>query len=62
MIEAERTRLTFEHEGREYSIELPFGGLTVHQFIEELVEPLLLAAGFQPESVNEALWGMDADV
>jgi len=37
------------------TITLPYGGLTATDFVENLVRPLMLAIGYHPDSVDEAL-------
>lgn len=48
-------RLTFEQYGRTYQITLPFSDISAGDFIDELVKPVMLAAGFHPDAVRELL-------
>ena len=45
----------------EVSIEIDNSALTGQEFVDELVMPLMLALGYQPETVNEVL-GVDKDI
>ena len=50
-------KLTFENKHGTYSIELTDSEVEVyHDFIEFLVQPLSLAAGWHPETVTNALF------
>lgn len=42
-------------DGREVSIRCDRGGLTAAEFVDELVQPLMLACTYHPHSVDEAL-------
>jgi len=37
------------------SITVPYGWLSVHDFVDNLVRPLMLAIGYQPESIDDVL-------
>lgn len=46
------TRLTLESSGGTISIEIPECGLTIGAVESLLLRPLLLAAGYQPDTVE----------
>ena len=50
------TRMTLTTRDGHYTITLMRGDLTIEALIEDVFEPLLLAAGYHPENVNESLY------
>lgn len=48
-------KLTLTHYDTTITIESEDDGLTGDQFIDELVRPLMLAAGYHPSTVADAL-------
>lgn len=55
MNEEPSTKLTLENEYGTYTIEVPKTDMTVIKMFEDMVEPLLLAAGYQPGSIARYL-------
>lgn len=51
---------TSSEEAGEITISEPCTGMSGTEFVETLVKPLMLAAGYHPGTVSEAL-GEDAD-
>jgi hypothetical protein len=49
------TRCTLETEDGVYSIEVPKYGLSMDDMVQDILKPLLLAAGYQPGTVEEYL-------
>lgn len=49
------TKLTLENEHGAFSVELSRDSMPLPDAIEYLIEPLLIAAGYDAESVREAL-------
>lgn len=47
--------VTRGEEAEEYRISLPYADFTAEEFIELLVEPIMLAQAYHPDSVNKAL-------
>ena len=47
------TSIEFENEYGRYTISMEEDIVQIDNVMQELVKPLLLAAGFQPESVSE---------
>ena len=52
------TRITLENPHGVYTVALKSDPCNIHTFIEELVIPLLLAAGYSRSSIDTAL-GLD---
>lgn len=53
---AKSQMLTWEDDtGMKVMLSVPRGGLTGDDFIEEMVKPMMLAMGYQPETVADAL-------
>ena len=53
---AEWEKLTWtDSNGGEVSVKVGRTGLTAHEFVEELVQSLLLGISYHPHSVDEAL-------
>ncbi len=50
-----RTKITLENEHGSFSVELSRDSMSLSDAVEYLVEPLLIAAGYDAESVREAL-------
>lgn len=55
MIEENRqfTRMTLEIESREYQVTVQYIDMNLSTMIEELIKPLLHAAGFNHETIKE---------
>lgn len=49
------TTLTLTNEDGTYTIMVRNSALTAQGLIDELVAPIMLAAGYQPKSVNDCL-------
>ena len=49
----DNTETTVEHYGRRFSFEAS-SGQTATEYIEEVIEPLMIAMGYSPISVYEA--------
>ena len=49
------TKITLENENGIFSVQLDQVGMLLHDVVELLVEPALLAAGFTQGSINECL-------
>ena len=47
------SKITYENEYGTYSIEIPDGNLTISQMMEDLVIPVLLAAGYSKEVIDD---------
>ena len=47
------TSITFYSQYGEYSITVNKDDMNMEEIMGELVRPLLLAAGFQPENISE---------
>lgn len=47
--------ITLEHYDTKITIENERDDLDIYEVIEDLVRPALLAAGFQPESINKTI-------
>lgn len=47
--------VTRGEEAEEYRISLSYADFTAEEFIELLVEPIMLAQAYHPDSVKEAL-------
>jgi hypothetical protein len=55
------TTMTLETPDGTYSIMVGYHGMAVGELVNEIVIPLLLAAGYQRESINDAL-GIEEEV
>jgi hypothetical protein len=49
-------KVTIEHEGATLSLDVPLG-LTLSDAVNILVIPALIAAGYNPQSVNDLILG-----
>jgi len=49
----DRTRITLENLGAIYSVEIPGWELTAKSIVEDLLKPLLRAAGFADGTVSD---------
>ena len=47
------TSLTFRTQDGTFTINLPKNEMTVDEVMQELVKPILLAATYQSENINE---------
>lgn len=47
------TKLTLEHEGRIYSALTPDDGLSLPTMIDDLIVPVLRAAGFDEHNIGQ---------
>jgi len=47
------TRMTFETLGSKYVVEHAEDCMDIYELLETTIRPLLLAAGFQPKTLNE---------
>ena len=48
------TKLTLDNAGHVYSIEIPGWELTLDSMVNELVKPLMMAAGFGEDNIMAA--------
>ena len=58
----EHTTLTLENENGVYTISLRSTTLPLDVVVDELVEPLLLAAGYSQGAINRCLRGEGGEV
>lgn len=56
--ENEKTTITLENCYGEYSIKLNESDLDIHETMDRLIKPLLVAAGFSEQTVDE-YFGME---
>ena len=49
------TSLTLTNDDGTYSVVVRQGNLTAQQFVDDLVRGVMLAAGYHPKSVDEAI-------
>jgi hypothetical protein len=50
-------KLTFTDQFENtFSVDVPEAGITFPEIVEELIRPVFLAAGFQPETINEVFY------
>ena len=54
-------KLTLDNAGHVYSIEIPGWELTLDNMVEDLIKPLMRAAGFSEESVRYAFNEEESD-
>ena len=47
------TSITLSTQHGNYTISLPKDDMNINEVMQELVKPVLLAATYQPESINE---------
>jgi len=47
------TEITFKNENGEYTIRVPQEGMTLNSVFEYIIEPVLLAAGYSKELIDE---------
>jgi hypothetical protein len=57
MMSAVWTTITLENENGRYSISVPLTEMGCRAVVEDLVQPLLLAAGYSPGAVEAATGG-----
>ena len=58
MTERENTETTVEYYGRRFCFESS-PDLVAYEYIEEVIEPLMIAMGYHPQSVYEATNNVD---
>ena len=49
------SKLTLEIDGRIFTISVPYNDLTVSEVVEMLFRPAMLAATYQPGSLNSVI-------
>lgn len=49
------SKITFEDEHGVYAVEVRKEGMTIVAVIDDLIKPVLLAAGYHPENVADTL-------
>lgn len=49
------TKLTLENKDGVYSVQLDRMCMNIHDVMQEIVGPVLLAAGYHPDHINEYL-------
>ena len=47
------TSVTLKTEYGDYSVSVKKTGLDIHEVMDELIKPLLLAAGYHPNNIND---------
>jgi hypothetical protein len=54
-------KITLESEYGKYEIEVPGNDLDVNDVVESLLKPVMLAAGYHPDNVNDVFYHEEAN-